>query len=114
LNPSLIDRAEELFVASNFSAILSEAAIVPLAKAVMRFGEKVVKIQTEDRDTQGGKVTIVTEKGEKLYYDEVVMTTPLGWLKQNVSAFLPPLPERLIGGIDGISVGHLEKVCNSF
>lgn len=42
--------------------------------------------------------------------DEVVVTTPLGWLKGNRGAFEPPIHDDLLTSIDVISIGHLEKV----
>jgi len=101
----------ETFVESTWEAILGEIAKIPLEKAKLRLGEKIVKVQTTPRDSEGSKVTLTTEKGETLSFDEVVMTTPLGWLKRNKGAFSPALPPRLVAGIDVISVGHLEKVC---
>lgn len=52
----------------------------------------------------------MTAEGDELEFDEVVMTTPLGWLKRNLDSFIPPLPPRLISGIGNLSVGKLEKV----
>ena len=43
-------------------------------------------------------------------FDEVVMTAPLGWLKTNLDAFEPALPQRLQEGIGAIGYGHLDKV----
>jgi hypothetical protein len=81
-----------------------------LERATIHLDTKVIGISTSPRETKGGIVAISTEKREEFYFDEVVMTTPLGWLKRNLTTFSPPLPERLISGIEGISVGHLEKV----
>ena len=50
------------------------------------------------------------ESGETLFFDEVVMTAPLGWLKRNKHAFEPELPQRLTRAIDAIGYGHLDKV----
>lgn len=99
-----------MFVESTWEAILGEIARTPLKKADIRLGEKIVKVQTSPRNVEGSKVNLTTEKGETLSFDEVLMTTPLGWLKRNKDAFEPALPPRLLAGIDGISVGHLEKV----
>lgn len=105
------DQDGEMFVESTWEAILGEIAKIPLEKAKVRLGEKVVKVQTSERSSEGSKVALITEKGETLAFDEVVMTTPLGWLKRNKGAFDPALPPRLLSGIDAVSVGHLEKVC---
>ena len=43
-------------------------------------------------------------------FDQVVVTMPLGWLKKNPRAFVPPLPDRLSRAIGNIGYGCLEKV----
>jgi len=63
-----------------------------------------------ERNAEGSQVVVSTDKGENLIFNEVLMTTPLGFLKRNKNMFQPVLPERLLAGIDGVSVGHLEKV----
>jgi hypothetical protein len=98
-----------MFVESTFSAILSEIAKIPLEKATIHLSQKVVAVKTKDGD-EGSKVMLRTEKGEMFKFDEVVMTTPLGWLKRNKGVFEPALPDRLLSAIDSISVGRLEKV----
>jgi hypothetical protein len=57
-----------------------------------------------------GKVVVTTEKGDALQFDEIVVTAPLGWLKQNQEAFTPSLPPRFSSAIDSIGYGCLEKV----
>ncbi|ERF71533.1 hypothetical protein EPUS_00522 [Endocarpon pusillum Z07020] len=105
---------EELFIETTYKAILDRIAELPLEKADIRLEERVVKVQTP-RDRDAGKISVTTEKGEHLLFDEVLMTTPLGWLKQHKDvAFAPPLPPRICSAIDAISVGHLEKVYITF
>jgi hypothetical protein len=55
-------------------------------------------------------VKLETSNGRTFEFDEVVLTTPLGWLKQHLGAFNPPLPDRLMQAIGNISYGCLEKV----
>ena len=55
-------------------------------------------------------VRLKTTDGQVLEFDEVVITCPLGWLKQNLQAFFPPLPDRLCKAIQNIGYGSLEKV----
>lgn len=57
------------------------------------------------------KVRVQVSDGQTLEFDEVVVTTPLGWLQRNLSAFEPTLPTRMIKAIKSISYGCLEKVC---
>lgn len=100
----------EMFVESTFEAILSEIAKIPLEKATIHLNQKVISVRTKDRDVAGSKVILTTEKGGMFDFDEVVMTTPLGWLKRNKRVFEPALPDRLLSAIDSVSVGRLEKV----
>lgn len=104
---------EEMFIETNYKAILEEIAKTALEKADIRLNTKVIGVKTTEREVLGSKVELTTESGEKWCFDEVIMTTPLGWLKRYKHIFEPPLPPRLLAGIDGISVGHLEKVCRA-
>jgi monoamine oxidase len=76
--------------------------------AEIKYNTIVNKIayRTSERD----KVLLHTNTGASMEFDEVVLTAPLGWLKQNAGAFEPPLPNRLTKAIDSISYGCLEKV----
>lgn len=60
--------------------------------------------------TDNNTVRVKTMSGKVLEFDELVVTTPLGWLKQNMKAFHPPLPDRLSQAIQNIGYGSLEKV----
>ena len=99
-----------MFIETNYQAILAERARLPIEKADVRLNTKIVGVNSVERSAPESKISLITDSGETLHFDEVVMTTPLGWLKRNKSIFEPPLPARLEAGIDGISVGHLEKV----
>lgn len=58
-----------------------------------------------------GEVIVKTDTDEEFVFDEVVVTTPLGWLKKNhESCFSPPLPPRIISAINSLGYGCLEKV----
>jgi hypothetical protein len=81
-----------------------------LERADIKLGERVVEVSSVEREIIGGQVVLKTEKGERFSFDEVLMTTPLGFLKRNKHMFKPPLPPRLLEGIDAVSVGRLEKV----
>lgn len=67
-----------------------------------------------DGGKQDRSVRVSAKSHSTQSFDEVVMTAPLGWLKQNLAAFHPPLPPRLTKSIDSISYGRLEKVYITF
>lgn len=76
-----------------------------------------IKYETQVSDIYGRSATnnsntvrVKTTNGQVLNFDELVITTPLGWLKQNTKAFHPPLPDRLSQAIQNIGYGSLEKV----
>jgi monoamine oxidase len=76
-----------------------------LEKAEIKLSTKITKFET-----QIDIVALTAEHGQQFKFDEVVVTTPLGWLKVNKQAFDPPLPGRLSQAIDSIGYGNLEKV----
>ncbi|KAG6037004.1 hypothetical protein E4U41_005356 [Claviceps citrina] len=103
---------EECIEGGTYRKILDHVAAPALARADIRFHSKVQQIQYPSDG--GGKVEIRLASGETLSFDEAVITTPLGWLKRNPSAFLPPLPPRLTQAIESVGYGCLEKVYISF
>lgn len=74
----------------------------------MKFGTKAARISY--RVSPQEHVSIRTDAGQLLEFDEVVVTAPLGWLKRHPDAFEPALPARLTRAIESISYGCLEKV----
>ena len=54
-------------------------------------------------------VCVTTSDGRKQYFEDVVITTPLGWLKQHKDS-IHQLHPRIASAIDSISFGRLEKV----
>ncbi|KAK4119249.1 FAD/NAD(P)-binding domain-containing protein [Parathielavia appendiculata] len=108
---------EEMFVASNYSSILALAAKPALDGATIHLNTCVVGVSFHHAPSNSERqaVTVTTSYGQTLSFDEVVMTTPLGWLKRNHTAvFNPPLPPRLNDAIANISLSQLEKVFINF
>ncbi|RMZ80050.1 hypothetical protein DV738_g3098, partial [Chaetothyriales sp. CBS 135597] len=108
---------ENVFVASTYRSILDEIARPVLQAGVVRFGAEVTNVELVD----DGGVRLTTTTATTPYssttstYDEVVVTCPLGWLKQHGDTFFtPPLPPRLTRAISNISYGQLEKVYITF
>jgi hypothetical protein len=108
--------SENAFVASTYKQILAEIAATALASAEIHFNEEVIFFEPHQTSSSPA-VTIRTRSGIEETYDEVVVTTPLGWLKHHKHDAFPsdsPLPHRLIQAIDNISYGRLEKVYVTF
>ena len=63
-----------------------------------------------EAQTEGPRpVCLTTSNGKKQYFDDVVVTTPLGWLKQHKES-IHQLHPRIASAIDSMSFGRLEKV----
>ncbi|KAJ5514054.1 hypothetical protein N7463_003606 [Penicillium fimorum] len=103
-------------VASTYKCILEHVAKTAIEKAEIRLNEPVTNINAPLRNEFETKhqVTVTTAIGTTYNFDEVVVTCPLGWLKQNTSAFTPALPPRLEQAITNVSYGRLEKVYVTF
>ena len=102
---------DEYFVNASLKGILDAVAVVPLAKADVQLGARVVRFVTSDScEDQQRQVTVETDGELTQSFDEVVVTLPLGVLKRGKEElFDPPLKPALTSAIDAISVGHLEK-----
>jgi hypothetical protein len=100
---------ENLFVTETYHKVLQKIAKPALDKATVRFNHKVTKIVSHG-ETEEPSITVEIEGEPSQTFDEVVMTAPLGWLKKNMDAFVPELPERIRKGIEAIGYGHLDKV----
>ncbi|KAL8897617.1 MAG: hypothetical protein Q9207_007123 [Kuettlingeria erythrocarpa] len=84
---------------------------IPLARADIQFNTTMTSIEA----LSGGEhsVGLTTSDGKQQYFDGVVITAPLGWLKQNKEC-VRPLHPRISSAIDSISFGRLEKVLIEF
>ncbi|KAL8745010.1 MAG: hypothetical protein Q9184_007927, partial [Pyrenodesmia sp. 2 TL-2023] len=112
---------ENLFLASTYKAFLDRITNDTYAHAKVELGTQVVSVMTQDSgskmwsDGPSSHVQVTTlEDFTHKDYDEVVMTAPLGWLKNRTAVFLPSLPDRLLTAIENISYGQLEKVYLTF
>ncbi|KAJ5137338.1 Amine oxidase [Penicillium atrosanguineum] len=105
------------FVAGTYKHILAHVAKAAVSHADIKLNTPIVCIEAPQRDDSQSlnqQVTVSTATGGSYTFDEVVVTCPLGWLKQNTNAFVPSLPDRLLQAINNISYGRLEKVIVSF
>ena len=101
-------------MAGTYEAILAQVANAGLAEADLRLSTKVTFVSSTISSSKNPSVTIRTDANEALDFDEVIVTTPLGWLKRNRAVFSPPLPPRLTTAIGNMSYGRLEKVYITF
>ncbi|RMZ76262.1 hypothetical protein DV737_g4878, partial [Chaetothyriales sp. CBS 132003] len=101
---------ENVFVVSTYHEILNDISKPVLQADVIKFETEVTNVELVDKG-----VRVTTARSPATTYDEVVVTCPLGWLKQHHDkVFTPPLPPRLTRAISNISYGHLEKVYITF
>ena len=75
----------------------------------IRFGEAVTQI-----DHAGTDIVLTTTAGRTFEGTRVVVTVPLGVLKQDLISFLPPLPIWKRRAIEGLEMGVLNKTCLLF
>ncbi|OQD81285.1 hypothetical protein PENANT_c028G03640 [Penicillium antarcticum] len=104
-------------VASTYRRILEHVSKNAKANANIHLNSPVININAPERDDKSPtrhRVTVTTTTNKIYTFDEVVVTCPLGWLKQNTTAFTPGLPPRLLEAINNISYGRLEKVYITF
>jgi glycine/D-amino acid oxidase-like deaminating enzyme len=92
----------DAFNASTYREILGYIASRAAKAGVIHMGKEVTKITYDTfGDVKG--VIVITADGMKETFDEVVITCPLGWLKQHQKAvFTPSLPRALSVAIDNV------------
>lgn len=105
--------AENLFCAGTYQKVLEKVAQPAIDGADIRLQTRISEIYGKST-SQDGMARVKTTDGQVLEFDQVVVTCPLGWLKQNLEAFHPPLPDRLCKAVQNIGYGSLEKVYISF
>lgn len=86
---------------------MAEVAKASLAKATIRLRTIMTSVQARSGSERA--VCVRTSNAQDEYFDAVVITTPLGWLKRHKED-IRPLPLRVSEAIDSISYGRLEKV----
>lgn len=101
---------DECVVASTFQPILRRVAELPLERASFRLNTKATSFTSQSNSQGQAKVHVGIEGDTAQCFDEVIITSPLGWLKANMKSFEPPLTSKLRDALDAISIGHLEKV----
>lgn len=102
---------DNLFLADTYRGILEYLAKPALMNGKLRLATEVTDIKhCKTTSGQHGGVLVQTRDGSQETFDDAIVTTPLGWLKNNQTAFDPPLPGRLARAINAIGIGNLDKV----
>lgn len=105
---------EDCFIPTNYEKIVNRISAIPLEQAHIQFNTVMTSVASrEDREDGLRRVCVTTSDDKKEFFDEVVITTPLGWLKQHLDS-IPQLPPRISSAIRSISFGRLEKVNHRF
>lgn len=99
---------ENLFCAGTYKHVLAKVAEPAIKHTRLEFSTKAVHFESLNE-----KVNVRNDNDVVEEFDEVVITSPLGWLKRNHASFSPPLPEQLSQAIDNIGYGSLEKAGTS-
>ncbi|KAI9722081.1 MAG: hypothetical protein M1828_004895 [Chrysothrix sp. TS-e1954] len=106
---------DTLFVASSYKAMLDYVAEPVVRDAHIRFSTEVLQIKTLNAGSQDHKgVEILSSRGKSTTFDQVIVTSPLGYLQKHKHIFNPPMPDSLSNAVDAIHYGHLEKVYIKF
>lgn len=86
---------------------MAKILALPSERAELRL-ETVLKSVQANKHFRGN-VRVETSRNTEEFFDDVVITCPLGWLKRNKQAISPLYP-RVSDAIDSMSFGRLEKV----
>ena len=106
---------ENWFLASTYKAILEEVYRECSEQADIQLNKKVTRVVSHrNHDKDSYAVSVIVDDNTTHFFDEVVVTAPLGWLKRNKPVFAPPLPPNIANAIDHIGYGRLEKVYINF
>ncbi|KAK0726974.1 hypothetical protein B0T26DRAFT_110426 [Lasiosphaeria miniovina] len=105
---------ENLFCAGTYEKILQKIAQPAVDGADIRYQTRISEIYGKSTTANNDLVNVKTTDGHSFEFNEVVVAAPLGWLKQNPQAFIPPLPPRMTEAIQSLGYGCLEKVYISF
>ncbi|KAL8714772.1 MAG: hypothetical protein Q9220_001285 [cf. Caloplaca sp. 1 TL-2023] len=73
-------------------------------------GSLVRNIRYNPNDRSGGAASITCDGGQVFDADKIVLTTPLGILKENSLVFDPPLPSWKLGALTRLGFGTLNKL----
>lgn len=99
---------DDCFIPTNYKKILDRIGALPRAQAHIKLNTIMTSVTGGSEGTR-----LAISDGSHEDFDDVVITTPLGYLKRH-KVSISPLDLRLSRAIDQISYGHLEKVLIEF
>ena len=103
---------EDAIVLEGYSSLVDEILKDGIAENIdLRLGTPVTKV-TYNAEEDG--VIIETSTASPIVADAVLVTVPLGVLKNNDIEFVPNLPENIQGSIDRLGFGIFNKVWLTF
>jgi polyamine oxidase len=105
-----------LYMKGGYDTIVNWAAANLREDNIIQLGQKVTKIDWNERDQNACTVHVTGPSGTctSLVADAVVCTLPLGVLKHKLVEFSPSLPTHLLHGIDKLGYGALGKIFVEF
>lgn len=112
---SNITPVANLFVASTYKPMVETLALPVKSAGVIRLNTTIASVTT--KVVEGGRKRVFLTSSDSsgpMEFDAVIVTIPLGCLKQSQIRFTPSLPARIQQSIDALSYGHLEKVYINF
>ncbi|KAK4991150.1 hypothetical protein LTR66_006621 [Elasticomyces elasticus] len=102
---------DDCFIPTSYEKIMAKVSAIPLEKARIQLNTVMTSIEV--RTSGALQICVTTSDGKVQYFDDVVVTTPLGWLKQHKKS-IPQMHPRVVSAIDAMSYGRLEKILIEF
>lgn len=84
------------------------------AGASLNFNTEMISAEKQHYSDATKRILVRTRGGEMFQFDQVVLTTPLGWLKKNAPSCIPALNANLAASIKNAAFGRLEKILVRF
>ncbi|KAL8379415.1 hypothetical protein RB599_009006 [Gaeumannomyces hyphopodioides] len=103
-----------MYVSGCHGKVIQHLAAKVMANADVHLSTKVKSVESITKRGKDPKILLTTERGLRLMFDEVVITVPLGCLKQHRPFFKPPLPAQMHRSIANMTYSSLEKVYITF
>lgn len=108
------DQTDE-FVVDTYRQIIDSLLSEALAAgATLKLSTDMISCESHPGSQTSGRVLIKTKDCEQFYFDHVILTMPLGWLKKNAATCIRPLDPLLAESIHNTSFGRLEKILVRF